>query len=177
MSNRILTPRQLICRFIKANEGVAAVEFALIAAPFFMLLFAIFEVSMIIFSSLILENGVIESARTIRTGEFQKTGGGEAEFKTAVCDSMLAVISCGPNLYFDVKTFSDFGTTSFSDPMVTGTFGEEFGYEAPAAGDIVLVRVYYLKKIHTPFLRVFFANSGNDMRILSWSAAFQTEPF
>ena len=82
MIDRTIGFRSLIRRFIKAKDGVAAVEFALIAAPFFMLLFAILEVAMIFFSSLVLENGVINAARTIRTGEFQKTGGGIHEFKT-----------------------------------------------------------------------------------------------
>ena len=177
MPGRRITPGKLVRRFLKADGGVAAVEFALIATPFFMLLFAIIEVSMIIFSSLILENGVIESARTIRTGEFQSTGGGPDEFRALVCDSMVAMIDCGPDLYIDVQVFSSFGATSFSDPMETGTFGEEFGYQPAAANQIVLMRVYYLKKVHTPFLRAFFANSGTDKRVISWTAAFETEPF
>ncbi len=177
MSDRTISPRRLIRRFIKADGGVAAVEFALIAAPFFMLLFAILEVAMIFFASLVLENGVTSAARTIRTGEFQKTGGGIAEFKTELCGSMAAIIKCGPDLYFDVKTFSNFGSTTFSDPMATGTFGGGFGYQSAGASEVVLMRVYYMKKIHTPGLRVFFANSGGDKRIISWSAAFETEPF
>ena len=177
MSNHTVTPQGLIRRFVKAKEGAAALEFALIAIPFFMLLFGIIEVAMIIFASLILENGVIEATRSLRTGVFQKTGGGADEFKGVVCDSMAAMIKCDGDFYMDVKVLSDFGSTGFSDPEATDTFGEGFGFENPDAGDIVLVRVYYMKKIYTPMLGRFFSNADDNKRIVSWSAAFETEPF
>lgn len=177
MSNHTVTPQGLVRRFLKAQEGAAALEFSLIAAPFFMLLFGIIEVAMIIFASLILENGVVEATRTLRTGEFQETGGGADEFKGVVCDSMVAMIKCDEDFYMDVKVLSDFGSTDFSDPEATDTFGEGFGFDNPDAGDIVLVRVYYMKKIYTPMLGRFFANAEDNKRVVAWSAAFEIEPF
>jgi Flp pilus assembly protein TadG len=178
LTPRTISPSKLFLRrFAKDKQGVAAVEFAMIAAPFFMILLGILEVAMIIFTSLIMENGVIEAAREIKTGQFQSTGGGEAEFKTLVCQKMTAVVKCGANLHVDVTTFNDFGSTSFTDPMATGTFGQNFGYNSAAAGQVVLVRVYYFHNISTPLLGAFFANYGSNKRIITWSAAFETEPF
>lgn len=178
MTPQPITPaRAFLRRFHRNKEGAAAVEFALIALPFFMLLMALVEVAMIIFTSLVLENGVIDSARQIRTGQFQMTGGGETEFRQLVCDNVKALVKCNGDLHIDVQVFNDFGSTNFSDPTSTPTFGENFGYNSASANTVVLVRVFYLKKVHTPFLGVFFANYGGDKRILSWSAAFETEPF
>ena len=55
----------------RGNSGSAAVEFALIAPVFFLLLFAIFETGMLFFADMTLENGVAVTARLIRTGQAQ----------------------------------------------------------------------------------------------------------
>ncbi|MGI9482585.1 MAG: TadE/TadG family type IV pilus assembly protein [Hyphomicrobiales bacterium] len=59
--------RRLGRRFIKSKDSTAALEFGLVATPFFLLLIPIIEVAMVIFTSLVLENGVIEASRQIRT--------------------------------------------------------------------------------------------------------------
>ena len=177
-SARTVTPRKLFLRrFGRSKEGAAAVEFALIALPFFMLLMGIIEVAIIIFTALVMEHGVIESARQIRTGQFQATGGGENEFRTLVCSNMPALVKCDTDLHIDVQTFADFGSTNFSDPTAGASFGDAFGYQDANSNQVVLVRVYYLKKIHTPLIGLFFANYGTNQRIISWAAAFETEPF
>ncbi len=56
---------------------------ALIATPFFLLLFGIVELGMIFLVASSLENATAEAARTIRTGEMQTAGGATAStFKT-----------------------------------------------------------------------------------------------
>ncbi len=177
MRYRTTTPLVLFLRrFHKDKSGVTALEFALVAPPFFLMLFGIFEVAIIIFASLILESGVDTAARQIRTGVFQSGGGDEASFKQLLCDNMTMLIECDGNLYVDVQVFSDFGTTNFSDPEATENFGENFGYSSAGAGQVVLVRVYYLKPILTPLFGPLLADYG-DKRKITWAAAFETEPF
>lgn len=169
--------RTFLHRFYRSEDGVTALEFALVAPPFFLLLMGIFEMALIIIGGLVLEQGVTEAARQIRTGEFQSSGGAEAEFRELVCENMFVMVRCNDALHIDVKVFSDFGSTNFSDPTATDEFGEDFGYQKAAPNEVVLVRVFYLHKITTPMLGPFFANYGTNTRVLSWAAAFETEPY
>ena len=58
-------------------------EFSFVALPFFLLLYAIIDVSLIFFASTTLENGLIAAARQIRTGEAQAANMTTAQFRDA----------------------------------------------------------------------------------------------
>ena len=158
-------------RFIKDTGGVTAVEFALIATPFFVLLTAILEVTMIIFSNLVLENGVIEASRQIRTGEFQQSGGGAQEFRDLLCSEISVLLGCGEELRIDVQTFSNFGSVQNADT------GNDPLFNAGAGSSVVLVEASYTHEIITPIIGGFLANQGDNERVITWAAAFENEPF
>src|SRR4051812_9906535 len=56
------------------ERGATAVEFALVALPFSLLLFMIMELALVFLVSTGIESAAERAARTIRTGEFQGTG-------------------------------------------------------------------------------------------------------
>jgi Flp pilus assembly protein TadG len=58
-------------RFAKGDDGIAAVEFGIVAAPFLALMFAIMETAIVFFASQTLETAVADSARLIMTGQAQ----------------------------------------------------------------------------------------------------------
>ena len=67
MHNRVRNSVKARLRRVLRNEdGATAVEFALIAAPFFFLLFAMLEVAAVFFTGTVLENAVLEAARQLR---------------------------------------------------------------------------------------------------------------
>ena len=60
------------CReFCSAEDGVTAVEFGIVAAPFFGLLAAIFESALVFFATQGLSAAVEQAARSILTGQAQ----------------------------------------------------------------------------------------------------------
>src|SRR3954452_7494202 len=81
-------------RFAQGKDGVAAVEFAIVAAPFLALMFAIMETSLIFFASQTLETAVADSARLIMTGQAQTKSYDAAAFKTAVCAKINGLFDC-----------------------------------------------------------------------------------
>src|SRR5262245_1464059 len=86
-------------RFARAEGGATAVEFALVAIPFLMLVFAIIELGLVYLVSLTLENAVIDVGRQIRTGQVQTSGGTATTFKSSVCAKMSWLGSkCSTNL-------------------------------------------------------------------------------
>ena len=55
-------------RFLKARRGVSALEFALVAPAFFILLIGVFDLSILFFLMLTLENATLDAARFGSTG-------------------------------------------------------------------------------------------------------------
>ncbi len=163
----------------KDNRGLAAVEFALIAMPFFFLIFGLLEVCVLFIMAAILEHGVNEAARGIRTGELQQNGFGQVAFKQAVCDEMFELLDCNSKLRFDVKTFSSFGATN--NPPVLDADGNlddsGFSFSPGGANDIVVVRVFYEWDLITPVMSAPLANMSGGRRLLQATVAFRNEPF
>lgn len=161
--------------FARAEDGATAVEFAFVAIPFLLLVFAIIELGLVFLVSLTLENAVMDVGRTIRTGQVQTSGGNAASFKTAVCNKMNWLGSkCAANLQIDVRVFSDYSSGNTS--AATGAVPTTMNWNPGAAGSIVLVRAYYTWPLVTPLMQTGLQNSGGK-RIVYAATAFTNEPY
>lgn len=179
---RIPKPRRNpLQRFLKANRGAVAVEFAIVLLPFLVLMFATVELGMVFMTSSTLQNATDEAARRIRTGEFQATNTTKAQFKSLVCQNMSWLSGgCPTNLAVDVQTFSNFGGIGGAAAIDPTNYNpNNTCWSAGQAGDIVLVRTYYKWKIFTPFLDQSLVNMGNGsgMRLITAAASFRNEPW
>jgi Flp pilus assembly protein TadG len=164
--------------FLKDESGANAVEFALIAGPFLVLLVGLLEVCMIFIVTTTLEHGAAEATRQIRTGELQNAGASAEAFKTIVCDNTFGLLDCDDQLKVDVRVFDTFGNTSGNDPLADGELtDDDMAFDAGEGSDIILARVYYEWNIITPVLGRAMANMGTDKRLLQASVAFRNEPF
>ncbi|MEM9054639.1 MAG: TadE/TadG family type IV pilus assembly protein [Pseudomonadota bacterium] len=166
-------------RWAEDKRGIAAVEFALIATPFFFLLFGLLEVCVLFIMSSVLEHGVNEAARSIRTGEMQQNGFGQAVFKAAICAELFDLLDCDAKLQLDVQTFSNFSTTDNPNPIDgDGNLNSDsFGFDPGGANEIVVVRVFYEWELITPLLTKPLSNMSGDRHLLQATAAFRNEPF
>ncbi len=93
--------------FRKDDGGVAAIEFALLAIPFFLLLFSIMEIALILTASMQLEHAVDRVARRLMTGE---TINEKAAIRTDLCGEMVFRIDCAAMRidYREVAAVTDF---------------------------------------------------------------------
>ena len=173
---------RLISRFARADRGVTAVEFAILAMPMLILVFGIIELGMVFMVSTTLQNAVDNASRKVRTGEFQTSGASaKTDFQTLVCANMNWLQStCGAKLSIDVQVFPTFAALSGSGPANPTTFNPAAtNYTTPGASQIVLVRAYYSWDIFTPLLNAALVNegTGSGKRLISATTAFQTEPY
>jgi Flp pilus assembly protein TadG len=175
-------------RGLRCNSGVAAIEFAMIAPLFFLMMFATVEVGLSYFANMTLENGVLETARLIRTGQAQQNAMSADEFREALCDEIDYMLSCDADtLSIDVRSFSDFSGAGYTDPFdgdgdLNGDLnGFETGQSSatPGAQDIVLVRAFYKWELFTPMFAYYYSNMPNDdqIRLVTSSFAFRNEPY
>jgi len=169
----------------KAKDGATAIEFALLAIPFFALLFAILELAIIFLLSSTLSHAVSESGRQIRTGNFQNCG--QEAFKAAVCSQMNVVGVCEDNLRIDLVSQPTFSTITLPAPPeppepdpVDGSIPEITNglYVETGAGSPVVVRALYYHRLLLPAQLTRLETIPNsNTHIVSVTTAFQNEPF
>ena len=164
-------------RFRQERKGSAAVEFAMIALPFFALLFAIFETAILFFAQQALESATHETARMIMTGEAQMSKLTAAQFKQELCSRMLTILDCSGGVTLDVKSYSSFSSVSIPNPIdSSGNFTGSANYSPGKAGDIVVVRTYYQWPLIVTGLGFDPSNLSGHKRLLVSTAAFRNEP-
>ena len=173
---------RLFSKMRRNEEGVTAVEFGIIAAPFLILIVALLETALVHMTSLDLENAVKDASRQIRTGQAQVASLTADQFKDLVCNKTVLISSCKTtsDLVIDVRSYEDFDTIS-TDPADLydddGEFtgGQEFGMGSGLK--VVVVRTYYKMKLLAQIPIVGLANAGPHHRMLNAIAVFRNEPF
>lgn len=173
-----LLPGKLARRFIRQQDGAAAVEFALIAVPFLALLFAILETALVFFAGQTLEAAVSDASRLIMTGQAQAAGYSQADFKTQVCNRIYGLFDCTGGVYVDVKQYSSFGSVNNTAPVTNGTFDTtKMSYTPGGPGCIEVVTLYYQWPIYVSLLGNNLSNLNGSKRLLVATAVFRNEPF
>ncbi len=173
-----LLPRK-VSRFRKDRDGATAIEFALIALPFFALMLAILETALVFFAGQTMETAVAQAGRLIRTGQVQSANLSASQFKDRICGFMSNLFSCSEKLRVDVRTYQTYGDIAAVDPLdEEGNLINTFQYTPGGGGDLVVVRAFYEWPIYANILGGRgMANMGNNSRLLGAVAAFRNEPF
>lgn len=174
---RWLLQGRLARRFVRQQDGAAAVEFALVAAPFLALTFAILETAMVFFAGQTLEAAVADSSRLIMTGQAQSANFSQAQFKTAVCARIYGLFDCANGLYVNVQTYASFSAVNTTPPVTNGQFNTTTTYNPGDVGNIVAVSLYYQWPIYVSMLGNNLANLNGGNRLLSATAVFRVEPY
>jgi Flp pilus assembly protein TadG len=165
-------------RFVRKNDGAAAVEFGLVAAPFLALLFAIIETSFVLFAGQTLETATADSARLIMTGQAQEQGFSEAKFKEEVCKRIFGLFNCADKMQIDVRKYSTFASVDSAKPTIgeDGKVVGAFGYNPGGPGEIVVVRMMYPFPVYLSLKGWNPADSGG-YRLVMATSAFRNEPY
>lgn len=170
-------------RLRRQRRGVVAVEFALLAPIFFILLMGTLETALMYGASIVVDGAVNDSARSIRTGQAQLSGDPISTFRNRLCNSLVAFVTCG-DLTFDVRTFADFSSITLTITLdENGDPVDENGdlivetFNPGGAGDIVMVRVVYIWDFITPLIGQLYNPGGANSVMLVSSTVFRTEPF
>ncbi|MBO0345685.1 TadE/TadG family type IV pilus assembly protein [Roseibium limicola] len=171
-------PRKL--RRVASDEGgVTAIEFSMIALPFFMLLLGLIEFGLAFFVNRILDYAALETTRQIRTGQAMKSGVSKAAFKTELCGRMTRVLCNESRLTVDIQTFSDFQSLSDIDSLVDddGELEEDPAFSIGGASDIVIARVVYEWPMFTSLMNTDSGDTSDMSRRLYTTVVFRNEPF
>ncbi|HEX4634770.1 MAG TPA: TadE/TadG family type IV pilus assembly protein [Rhizomicrobium sp.] len=187
--------KALLERLRADARGSAALEFAMVAPVFFLLLMGTVEAGVIFFAQSSLQSAVNDTARLIRTGQSAcfsldsnnlcKTMTTD-QFRTKVCSEVGSLLQkCNvdtngnSNLQFDVTDYpAGFAGVTISSPLnAQRNLPKLTTFNTGSPCDVVLVRAYYQWPVITPLLNFFLANMNGSYHLLATAAAFRNEPY
>ncbi len=170
----ILTPLMLR-RLMRREDGSVAVEFGLVALPFFALIMAMAETALMVFANQTLELAVANSSRLIMTGQAQSLD--YAAFKNQVCARIYAMFDCVNGIQLDVRTASSFSGTDLSKPLdANGNLTITPTFNPGGPGAIVVVRVVYKWPVWAQFGGIALIDMAGSSKLLMTTVVFRNEP-
>lgn len=162
-------------RLVGDRKGATAIEFAILALPFFLVVFASIETFVAFTGEQLLANATDTLARKIRTGEItfnqgKSTDMTEAQFRQAFCDEIAILMTCSATelvdpekLYLDVRKITDLKTFPPAVPRIGSSSSSDldtsgFQFAPGGAGEFTMVRAYYRWEVITDLVRPYVTN-------------------
>ncbi|WP_192250118.1 TadE/TadG family type IV pilus assembly protein [Mesorhizobium silamurunense] len=177
--------------FFSDRRGSTALEFAMLAIPFALLVFAILESCISFAGQEVMANATDDIARQLRTGQLRKANVTEDSIKKLICDRLeiMVATNCpgsGSNasLLVDLReypTFADAAAAGFNiqsgEIVLTGTSSTTFTVSPGLAESRNMLRVFYKWPVITDFLAKQMANLKDGRTLHFASVTWQNEPF
>ena len=159
----------------KNRSGSVAVEFGLVAIPFFMMIIGLLELSLMYAAGAVLEGGTVAASRLIRTGQAQDSGDPQTMFADLLCEHVSALIPCNDLVYEAIvppgNTFND---AEGMPPQFDGNGNLiPSGFDAGGVSDVVVIRTSYRYNYITPFMAPILGNST----LLMSTVTIRNEPY
>ena len=185
----------------RSRDGSAAIEFALLAIPYFIVIFAILETFIAFAAEELVSNAVDTMSRQMRTGQITfvdptrtsyKT---QTQFRQAFCNEISIIIRCSDTeaatpgkLYLDVQSFSTFAAMPTAIPRMSADKYSDlkisaFEFTPGGPGSINMLRAYYRWSIIVDLVRPYITGlrpAGSSMPseyLIVSTAAFQNEQY
>jgi Flp pilus assembly protein TadG len=167
--------RRAAAAFATCRDGGPAVEFALVAPIFIVVVYATAQCAIIYICNSYLETGAEAAARQVLTN--QSTTLTAAQFKTAVCNNMPALFNCA-SVMVGLQPATSETSISTTTPAFNsnGTLSGTLPYQQPTSGQIGVLQVMYQWPVIGLPLGWNFANLGNGTYLMMSTQVFKVEP-
>ena len=171
------------------ERGVTAIEFGILAVPFFMIVGATLETAMIFLAGQVLDSAVQDTSRFVRTGQAQTAEWDGDDYREAICNRLYGMFDCsnGANarLRVNVAVIEDFTQAAVGYPLeveddcteVTCDWTMANDYVPGVGGNVVLVRAFYKWPTILNLPGFNFGTLPDGSRLLGASRVFRNEPF
>ncbi|MGH6860307.1 MAG: TadE/TadG family type IV pilus assembly protein [Phyllobacterium sp.] len=170
----------LLIRFFANRRGTVAIEFAMIALPFFFMIFATLEVSLSFTAQQVMANVTDDIARQLRTGQLRAADVSGQKLKQRICARLLMPESGCPNLVVDLRSYASFASVPLAVPLTAGGDVNATGFRnSPGGtGTINQLRIFYRWPIVSDFMRYRLDGiDGTGRTLLFSSATWRNEPY
>ena len=167
--------------FARDDRGVTAIEFGILALPFFTLIAATLETTLVFLAGQVLDSAVEDASRMIKTGQMQSPANDMADFRDYLCDYTFNLFDCS-KIRIQVREITNFSSTSLGSSPTTCTtntcdltMAED--YDPGSNRDVIQVRAYYRwpLMVNLPYFNM--KNQPDSYRLLGATRVFRNEPF
>jgi Flp pilus assembly protein TadG len=184
-----LSAKGLLRAFWADRSGIAALEFGIVALPFFLLVLGIISVGTYFFQVSTIEAAAQQAARAIRTGQLQQSQGTyaglttdaqkKAAFLQAFCTAAVTVSNCLTKTAIIIQSSSQFSSLTSPSCISGGNIVSNTSttFSPGATSSMVMVTVCYP---WTPFTGMPLAKMGglqDGSFLVQATVAFRTEPY
>jgi Flp pilus assembly protein TadG len=168
-------------RFTRDDQGVTAVEFGLLALPFFTIIFAILQTAIMFLGMQVLDSAVEDASRRVRTGVALTSGYTMTDFRNYLCGYTFNLFDCS-QIKIKVQVISNFSSAT-TNPTVqtcnattcTWSFTEDF--HCGAGGNVMQVSAYYRWPLTIVLPYFNLKNQPDNYRMIGAVRVFRNEPF
>lgn len=185
----------ILRRLIGDKSGTSSIEFAILAIPFMVVVFASVETFVAFTGEQLLVTATETMARKVRTGEITLATTKEEDFRKAFCEEISILLTCSETeaknpskLFLDVRSFSDFSNIPAAIPRKAGGANADldttnFKFDPGGPSTVNIVRAYYRWEVITDLVRPFITNlrpAGSTMPkdyLMVATSAFRNESF
>jgi Flp pilus assembly protein TadG len=178
---------RFVRRFVRDRRGSTAVEFALLAIPFALLVFAILEACIGFAGQEVMANVADDVARQLRTGQLKPADVSGTKLRDMICNKLQIIVStdCPNLLLVDLRsyaTFADAAAASFKIQngdvvLLQGTTTQSFTNSPGLSQSKNMLRVFYKWPVITDMLASSMANLNGNKTLHFSSVTWQNEPF
>ncbi len=173
-------------RFLGDRRGTTAIEFAMLAIPFALLVFAILESCISFAAQEVMANATDDIARQLRTGQLRQADIAGDLLKGRIC-AKLQIVSqdCPLVLQVDLRQFTTFAAAAAASFKIAGDKVELTGVANTSFQTTIgpsesrnMLRVFYPWPVMTDFMAKYMSNMADGKKTLHYaSAVWQNEPF
>ena len=173
------------------RRGATAVEFAIIGAPFFFMIFAIIQLALYFMVQVTLDNATALAARQLRTGQVVADGVSDTAARTAFmgavctnmswlatqCQSGVSAANGTQYLVVDVRPLGTYASTPGTPTLNGGgTMPTNTCFYSGSAGNAIEMRAYYRWQMISPVLMSSLQSFAGGIAELKSTEIFQVEP-
>lgn len=173
--------RRGFCGLLRSRSGSTAMEFALLAFPFALLVFAILESCISFAGQQVMSNITDDVARQIRTGQLRPADLTEETLKAMICARLDVIVASDcPGLEVDLREFATFADAAAVRIELTSDRDldtSDFAVDPGPSMSKNMLRVFYKWPVITDFMAKFVSNikGGNTLHFAT--VTWQNEPF
>ena len=167
-------------RFARDERGVTAIEFGILALPFFTIILAIIQTAIMFLATQVLDSALEDASRRVRTGE--AAGYSLTDFRNYMCGYTFNLLDCS-KILLKSKVITNFGSVDLNPSIetcdtTTCTFSTTYeGFEPGAGRSVVQVSAYYRYPLIVVLPYFNLRNQPDNFRLISAIRVFRNEPF
>ena len=167
--------------FGRDERGVTAIEFGILALPFFTVILAILQTAIMFLATQVLDSAVEDAARRVRTGEAQSYT--LTQFRNYMCDYTFGLIDC-TQIRIKSQVISTFSSINNTIPESCGATTctwddtwQTFDSGSGSCRAVMQVSAYYRYPLLVVLPYFNLKNQPDNYRLIGGIRVFRNEPY